>query len=83
MYLYHYFVALFFGTFVLFLIYNYIFKEELEKDNRILEIATYIFIAEVIYVYFFFAPLTYYKPLSTMEFMDRVWFDFWKLKPIM
>jgi len=83
MYLYHYFVALFFGTFVLFLLYNYIFKEELENNNRILEIATYIFIAEVIYVYFFFAPLTYYKPLSTIEFMDRVWFDFWHLKPIL
>jgi dolichyl-phosphate-mannose--protein O-mannosyl transferase len=83
MYLYHYFIALFFGVFVLFLLYNYIFKEELEKENRILEIATYIFIAEVIYVYFYFAPFTYYKPLSTIEFMDRVWFDFWKLKPIM
>jgi len=83
MYLYHYFIALFFGTFVLFLLYNYIFKEELEKESRVLEIATYIFIAEIIYVYYFFAPLTYYNPLSTMEFMDRVWFDFWKLKPIL
>jgi dolichyl-phosphate-mannose--protein O-mannosyl transferase len=83
MYLYHYFIALFFGTFVLFLIYNYIFKEEIEKNDKVLEIATFIFIAIVIYVYYFYSPFTYYSPLNTMEFMDRVWFDFWKLKPIL
>lgn len=83
MYLYHYFIALFFGVFVLFLLYNYIFKEELEQNNKTLEIATYLLIGLVIYTYYHFAPFTYYKPLSTMEFMDRVWFDFWKLKPIL
>ncbi len=82
MYLYHYFIALFFGAFVLFLLFNYIFKEQIEANNKVLNIAVTIFVAEVIFTYYWFSPFTYYQPLSTIEFMDRVWFDFWKLKPI-
>jgi dolichyl-phosphate-mannose--protein O-mannosyl transferase len=83
MYLYHYFIALFFGVFVLFLLFNYIFKEGIEKESKLLYIAVIIFVLEVIYCYYYFAPFTYYKPLSTSEFFDRQWFDFWKLKPIL
>jgi len=83
MYLYHYFVPLFFGAFVLFLLYNYIFKEELENNNKLLQFATYIFIAEVIYVFWYFSVFTYYTPITTPEFIDREWFEFWKLKPIL
>lgn len=83
MYLYHYFIALFFGVFVLFLLFNYLFKEGIEKESKILNIAVIIFVLEVIYCYYYFAPFTYFKPLTTMEFFDRQWFDFWKLKPIL
>lgn len=82
MYLYHYFIPLFFGAFILFLLYNYIFKEELEKNSILLRIATYIFIAEVIYVFWYFSVFTYYTPINLQEFMQREWFDFWRLKPI-
>ncbi len=83
MYLYHYFIALFFGTFVLFLLINYLFKTSITNNSKLFNIAILIFIAEIIYCYYFFAPFTYYKPLTTMEFYERVWFDFWKLKPIL
>ena len=83
MYLYHYFIALFFGVFVLFLLFNYLFKEAIEKENKILYTAVIILVLEVIYCYYYFAPFTYFKPLTTMEFFDRQWFDFWKLKPIL
>lgn len=83
MYLYHYFIALFFGTFILFLLYNYIFKEELENNNKLLLFATYIFIAEVVYVFWYFSVFTYFTPITIPEFINREWFDFWKLKPIL
>ena len=83
MYLYHYFMPLFFGTFLLFSLFNYIFKEEIAKNSKMLNIAVVIFVLEIIYVYYYFSPFTYYKPLGTVEFMDRAWFDFWKLKPIL
>ncbi len=83
MYLYHYFIALFFGVFILFLLINYQFKEAIANENKIFFIAIGIFVAEIVYTYYFFAPFTYYKPLTTMEFYERVWFDFWQLKPIL
>jgi len=45
-------------------------------------IAVSLLVAEVIYTFWFFSPFTYYKPISTMEFMQRVWFDFWQLQPV-
>jgi dolichyl-phosphate-mannose--protein O-mannosyl transferase len=83
MYLYHYFIPLFMGTFVLFVVFNYIFKESIERSSKVLYFAVTLMAIEILYVYYFFGPLTYYKPLSTIEFIQRDWFDFWKLKPIL
>ncbi|RLA72628.1 MAG: phospholipid carrier-dependent glycosyltransferase [Epsilonproteobacteria bacterium] len=83
MYLYHYFIPLFMGTFVLFILFNYLFKESIDKGSKLLYFAVTLMAIEILYVYYFFGPLTYYKPLSTIEFLQRDWFDFWKLKPIL
>ena len=83
MYLYHYFIPLFFGTFILFTLYNYIFEKELETNDRVLKIATILYIFEIIYLFWYFRVFDYFIPLTTQEFMQRVWFDFWKLKPIL
>jgi len=83
MYLYHYFIPLFMGTFILFLMVNYIFKASLEQGSKVLYFAIILFVMEIIYVYYFFSPFTYYKPLSTVEFIQRDWFEFWRLKPIL
>lgn len=83
MYLYHYFIALFFGTFVLFLLFNYLYKEAIERDSKLLYWTVVLFVIEIVYIYWFFGPLTYYNPLSTLEFVQRQWFDFWKLQPVL
>jgi dolichyl-phosphate-mannose--protein O-mannosyl transferase len=83
MYLYHYFVPLFFGSFVLVLLFSYIFKESLQRESNVLYAALILFAIEIAATYFFFMPLTYYMPLTTMEFLQREWFDFWKLQPIL
>lgn len=82
MYLYHYFVPLFFGTMLLFSLFVYLFKPSIDKRSPLLMIAVSLLVAEVIYTFWFFSPFTYYKPISTMEFMQRVWFDFWQLQPV-
>jgi dolichyl-phosphate-mannose--protein O-mannosyl transferase len=83
MYLYHYFIPLFFGAFIFFLMFNYLFKESIENRSKVLQIAVIIFVIEIVYTYYVFAPFTYFKPLTTMEFIQRQWFDFWHLKPIL
>jgi len=81
MYLYHYFIPLILSMVILFLVFNYIFKELLE--DKVLLGGLIFAVLLIIYVYNFFAPLTYYEPLTQSEFIKRVWFDFWMLKPIL
>lgn len=83
MYLYHYLIPLFIGTFIFFTLFVYLFKSSIERNSKLLMFGVMLFAAEIVYTYWFFGPFTYYKPLSTMEFLQREWFDFWKLKPIL
>ncbi len=83
MYLYHYFIPLFMGTIVFFALFVYLFKPSIERGSKLLMFGVTLFVLEIVYVYWFFGPFTYYKPLSTLEFIQREWFDFWKLKPIL
>lgn len=83
MYLYHYFIPLFIGAMLLYTLFVYLFGPSIERGSRLLTVAVWLFVAEIVFTYWFFAPFTYYKPLSTMEFLQREWFDFWKLKPIL
>ena len=82
MYLYHYFIALFAGTIVMFTLFVYLFRSSIEQKSRLLMAGVLLFVAEIIYTYWFFGPLTYYKPLTTMDFVQRQWFDFWHLQPV-
>jgi dolichyl-phosphate-mannose--protein O-mannosyl transferase len=83
MYLYHYFIPLIFSLLIFFVIINYIYHHSITCKHKLFYIAIGLFVLEIIWTYLFFSPLTYYKPLSTLEFMDRVWFDFLKLAPIL
>lgn len=82
MYLYHYFIPLIFSFIVLFLVFNYIFSEKLENSKKTIYKFLVLFLLAIIVSYQFYSPLTYYKPLKTDEFNQRIWFDFWKLKAI-
>lgn len=82
MYLYHYFIPLILSFILLFLVFQYIFGESLAKNRRKGYSSLLLFLAIIIASYQFYSPLTYYKPLATKEFNQRVWFDFWKLKAV-
>lgn len=78
MYLYHYLLALIFGIMVLFLMMNYNIKKYEQKHY----IAFGAFITLVMVMFFFFAPFTYYKPLSQEQFQSRNFFPYWWLKAV-
>ena len=85
MYMYHYFLPLLFAMFASFLLFVHIFKDQVENfgQNKVFLIAVVLLIAQVVYVYSFFSPLTYYESISAQDFHLREWFGFWKLKPIL
>lgn len=82
MYLYHYFIPLIFSFIILFLVFNYIIEERFISNKKTVYKILVLFVLAIIASYQFYNPLTYYKPLTTAEFNQRVWFDFWKLKAI-
>ena len=82
MYLYHYFIPLIFSFIILFLVFNYIAGEYIANRKKTAYKFLALFILIIIASYQFYSPLTYYKPLKTDEFNQRIWFDFWKLKAI-
>lgn len=82
MYLYHYFIPLIFSSILAFLVFNYIFEEKIADKLKIIYFGLVIAVMIIIGTYKFFSPLSYYQPLTTEQFEKRMWFDFWKLKPI-
>lgn len=82
MYLYHYFIPLIFSFIILFLIFNHIAGEYLKTNKRTAYHLLILFLLIIIGSYQFYSPLTYYRPLKTDEFNQRIWFKFWKLKAI-
>ena len=82
MYLYHYFIPLIFSFIILFLVFNYIAGEYIKNHKKDAYFLLILFLFAIIASYQFYSPLTYYKPLKTEQFKQRVWFDFWKLKAI-
>lgn len=82
MYLYHYFIPLLFSFILAFLVFNYIFEEKIANKSKVIFFSLAIMIITIIGTYKFFSPLSYYQPLTTEQFEKRIWFDFWKLKPI-
>ena len=82
MYLYHYFIPLLFSFILAFLVFNYIFEEKIAAKSKKLYIGLIIMVVIIAGTYKFFSPLSYYQPLTTEQFEKRIWFDFWKLKPI-
>ena len=82
MYLYHYFIPLIFSFILAFLVFNYIFEEKIANKSKKIYLGLIILVIVIAGTYKFFSPLTYYEPLTTEQFKQRMWFEFWKLKPI-
>ncbi|RJQ30872.1 phospholipid carrier-dependent glycosyltransferase [Candidatus Parcubacteria bacterium] len=82
MYLYHYFIPLLFSFILTFLVFSYIFEERIASKSKVLFASLIAMVIIIALTYNFFSPLSYYQPLTTDQFEKRVWFDFWKLKPV-
>ena len=77
MYLYHYFIPLLFSFILAYLVFQYLFEEYIVKKDRIVLTSMIIIAVEVAAVFAYFCPLTYYQPLTVLEFYQRVWSPFW------
>lgn len=82
MYLYHYLVALVFGSVNLALVFSYIYREDILTNNKHMWINLGVFVALVIAVFAFFAPFTYGIAMTEDQFEMRNWFSFWKLQVV-
>lgn len=82
MYLYHYFVPLFFSLILAFLVFVYVFEEQLVQGDRIVRLGMWIWAGQVLVAFLFFMPFTYYIYLSRHDFMLRAWCSLWELKHV-
>ena len=82
MYLYHYFIPLCFSYILAVALLYYIYEEYILKKDMVVWSAIILIAGAIVFGWWFFSPFTYYKPLNTLQFQKRIWFDFWKLKAI-
>ncbi len=82
MYLYHYFIPLCFSYILAVALLYYMYEEYILKRDIVVWSAIVLIAGAIVFGWWFFSPLTYYKPLNTLQFQQRIWFDFWKLKAI-
>lgn len=81
MYLYHYFIPLVWSIFLFFLMFLYLSGSRKAGRRRVLA-GAFLLTGAVIACFVFFSPLTYYQPLTRVQFQAREWFSFWGLKPV-
>jgi len=83
MYLYHYFIPLLFAFILFGLIFKQLFERELLEHNPWVYAGLVLLVGQVIAVFIFFSPFSYYNGLSTADFWRRAWISGWKLEPIL
>lgn len=84
LYLYHYFVALIFALLVAFFVFLYSFENSLNdpKKQKYIYISLWLVFGLIVASFIFYAPFTYYLPLTSTEFDQRNWFSFWGLNKV-
>ncbi len=82
MYLYHYFIPLLFGMCLVCLLFRYGFNDELTRGDRWVYASLIFFTIQIVAVFLYYAPFTYYQPLSATDVWRRAWVSGWKLTPI-
>ena len=82
LYLYLYLVPLILSLFLGCTVFFYMNKQAIMRKDKKLFIGVAVFVVLIIATYAFFSPLTYYQPLTTDQFLQRSWFPFWQLQPI-
>lgn len=84
LYLYHYFIPLVMSMILVPLNFYYIFEEKLlsKQMSKYLYSALLAMLVVIFLAFIFYAPFSYYLPLSSEEFNARNWFTFWGLKVV-
>ncbi len=82
MYLYHYFIPLLFSLFLFFLSLKMLFLNSWKRYDRVLYFSITTLLISTLICYWYFSPMTYYKPINIAEFMSRNWFDIWQYRII-
>ncbi|MBN1523985.1 MAG: phospholipid carrier-dependent glycosyltransferase [Spirochaetales bacterium] len=82
MYLYHYLIPLQFSTILSFLIFFYIYRENIKEKNLKVFVSIILICFMIVKTFLFFSPLTYYKGLTTTQFKAREWSEYWRMKHV-
>ena len=82
MYLYHYLIPLIFSILLATLIFSYIYRKLILRNDKWLLLFAAILFVEIIYIFQYFSPLTYGYPISVPEFNQRCWLQVWMLKNV-
>jgi dolichyl-phosphate-mannose-protein mannosyltransferase len=84
LYLYHYFLPLVFGMIIFISLIQYAIKASQGNEKKLILIETFVATLAVMAVisFIFFAPFTYYLPLSADEFRLRNILPIWGLKVV-
>ena len=82
MYLYHYFIPLTISYILAVLLVWYIYEEAIKAKDKAVWAGIWLIAAAIVFAWWFYSPFTYYKPLNTIEFNKRVWFDYWGLHAV-
>lgn len=82
LYLYHYFLPLLISFVLAVLIFTYGYEQQVRELNRPTLIALALLALSIVLAFKFYAPLTYYQPITDFDFYRRAWFEFWKLVPV-
>jgi dolichyl-phosphate-mannose-protein mannosyltransferase len=83
LYLYHSFIPILFGFFLLSLSFKYWIEHSPYnlKNDKVLVYGVSAFVFVSVFIAFvFFAPFTYHLPLTNEEFDQRKWTDVWSLR---
>ncbi len=82
MYMYHYFIPLHFSLVLFFLVFLYIFQSGLRGGSLRIYSCLFVLLFMLGKTFIFYGPLTYYKPVSSQQFQERVWSEHWGLRDV-
>ncbi len=75
----YYLIPLVFSFATAYLVFFRLFQESVKNRSSLVLISALIYLVQVIAVFIFFSPLTYYRKLGYREFRRRAWVNAWEL----
>ncbi|MBN8551018.1 MAG: phospholipid carrier-dependent glycosyltransferase [Deltaproteobacteria bacterium] len=81
-YLYHYLLPLTLSFCLAAALFSYCFRVELKEGDGVVFASLFCAAIAVTSTFYFFAPLTYERPITTFELSRRAWLSMWDLVPL-